>query len=124
MTDTFTALPTKNEVWGFYGTIEQARLAVPTSAIWIQASIELHETTCADADAVRAFLDSRHGRHFADDVVGFAQTQPVEQAIDSAITRWMGWLISARTERETGIPRGLPYLTGYIQHAAIEAEVI
>jgi hypothetical protein len=35
----------------------------------------------------------------------------------------MGWRISARTAHETGIPRGLPYLTGYVLHAEIEAEI-
>jgi hypothetical protein len=27
-----------------------------------------------------------------------------------------------RTERETGIPRGLPYLTGFVAHCEIQAE--
>ena len=34
----------------------------------------------------------------------------------------MGWRISARTAHETGIPRGLPYLNGYVLHAEIEAD--
>ena len=34
----------------------------------------------------------------------------------------MGWRISARTAGETGIPRGLPTLTGYVLHAEIEAD--
>ena len=34
----------------------------------------------------------------------------------------MGWRISARTAHETGIPRGLPTLTGYVLHAEIEAD--
>ena len=36
--------------------------------------------------------------------------------------RWMGWTISRTTSRETGIPKGLPYLTGFVTHFAIEAE--
>ena len=32
------------------------------------------------------------------------------------------WRISARTAHETGIPRGLPYLNGYVLHAEIEAD--
>ena len=44
-------------------------------------------------------------------------------AIAVAATRWMGWTIGRRTSRETGIPPGLPYLTGYVIHAAIEANI-
>lgn len=29
----------------------------------------------------------------------------------------------SQTQRDTGIPAGLPYLTGWIQHHAIEAEM-
>lgn len=34
----------------------------------------------------------------------------------------MGWTISRKTARETGIPKGLSYLTGFVTHFAIEAE--
>ena len=34
----------------------------------------------------------------------------------------MGWTIGRRMERDTGIPRGLPYLTGLVTHMEIEAE--
>ena len=34
----------------------------------------------------------------------------------------MDWTISRRTGRETGIPRGLPYLTGFVTHCEIEVE--
>lgn len=40
----------------------------------------------------------------------------------AAVSRWMGWSISRRTECEMGIPRGLPYLTGFVTHCEIEAE--
>ena len=35
----------------------------------------------------------------------------------------MGWTIGKRTEREHGIPRDLPYLTGWVMHCEIEAEI-
>jgi hypothetical protein len=72
---------------------------------------------------VRDFLDSRHGRHFADDVAnGLAKGWMLEAAIDAAVARWMGWSIGRRTARETGIPRGLPYLMGLATHFQILAE--
>lgn len=81
--------------------------------------------TNATAEGVREFLDSRHGRHFADDVHnGIHAGLGLEAATDAAITRWMGWTISRNTARETGIPKGLPYLTGFVTHLAIEAEQV
>jgi len=69
------------------------------------------------------FLDSRMGRHFADDVVNNMTGCNIdsETAISSAIRRWQDWRISKRTERDEGIPAGLPYLTGWVQHYAITA---
>ena len=43
-------------------------------------------------------------------------------AIDAAVGRWMGWRIGRRTSRETGIPEGLPHLTGLVADCAIAAE--
>jgi hypothetical protein len=34
----------------------------------------------------------------------------------------MGWAIGKITEDEYGIPRDLPYLTGWVMHCAIMAE--
>jgi hypothetical protein len=34
----------------------------------------------------------------------------------------MGWRIGRRTSRETGIPQGLPYLTGFVTDCEILAE--
>jgi hypothetical protein len=44
---------------------------------------------------VRVFLDSRLGRHFADEVAnGLWKGEALESAIEGAITRWMGWRIA------------------------------
>jgi len=41
-------------------------------------------------------------------------------AIESAVQRWMSWKINARIEEELGIPKGLPYLTGFVgMHEAL-----
>jgi hypothetical protein len=67
------------------------------------------------AEGVRDFLDSRHGRHFADDFHnGVHDGLGLEPAINAAIKRWMGWTTSRATSRETGIPEGVPYLTGFV----------
>jgi hypothetical protein len=81
--------------------------------------------TDASPEGVRDFLDSRHGRHFADDVMSaLTDLGPyrLEEAIEVAVTRWQAWRISRQTSRDEGIPRGLPYLTGWVAHFGILAE--
>jgi hypothetical protein len=116
-----TSFPeTQNRQWGFFGTISHH--ADPERA-WDIALAFIAGITGCSPDATRTFLDSRHGRHFADEVSNhMAAGQGLANAINAAATTWMGWRISARTAHETGIPRGLPYLTGYVLHAEIEAD--
>ncbi len=111
-------LPTENEAWGFWGTMgEHATTA------WPIAFTAIRHATDADDDAVRAFLDSRHGRHFADEVGSHLHAgAALADAIAKATATWMGWRIGRRTSRETGIPAGLPYLMGFVLNAAIAAE--
>jgi hypothetical protein len=109
-----TILPTENTGWGTMG--EHAALA------WPIAFVAIHDVTEADPDAVRAFLDSRHGRHFADEVASRMQDCTLERAVEITTRSWMAWTISRRTSRETGIPVGLPYLTGFVIQEGIAAE--
>lgn len=109
----------QNPAWGFYGTI--AHHGDPNVAWPLAMSAIAEATGCAD-DEVRAFLDSRHGRLFADDVAnGLSKGLEISDAIADATARWMGWRIGAQTSRETGIPRGLPYLTGLVINEGIAA---
>ena len=109
---------TKNESWGFWGTMEQH-----AADAWPLAMTRIAEATGADLEAVRAFLDSRHGRHFADSVQDqLYGGKTLDAALDAAIDQWMGWTISRPTSCETGIPRGLPYLTGFVINEGLMAE--
>lgn len=115
---TNATLPTKNSEWGFWGTMREH-----AEAAWPLAMTAIAEATRCPDTAVRDFLDSRYGRHFADDVAnGLFHGLELTNAIDAAVTRWMGWTINRATSRETGIPRGLPYLTGFVTHHEILAE--
>lgn len=117
-----TSLATTNTAWGFWGTI--ARDADPAAA-WPLALAEVAGATCLPATAVRDFLDSRHGRHLADEVTNqLAAGRDLEAAIETAVATWMGWRIGRRMARETGIPEGLPYLTGLVgqMHALAELD--
>lgn len=125
---THPILPSRNEDYGFF----RALTVCPqrdrrSSEVWTLASRFVAEAMHADSEdemiGIRDFLDSRMGRHFADDVVGNMTGCAIglEAAIGSAIRRWQDWRTSRKTEREDGIPAGLPYLTGWVQHFAIMA---
>jgi hypothetical protein len=113
-------LPSNNEAWGFFGTIRHH--ADPAEA-WPLAMRAIAEATGCSEIGVRDFLDCRHGRHFADDVAnGLFEGRSLPGAIEAAVNRWMNWTIDRRTSRETGIPRGLPYLVGFATDCEIMAE--
>ncbi len=114
-----TLIPsTQNEDWGFFGTLnENAQVA------WPIAMTAISDATGQPFESVRLFLDSRYGRHFADDVLNeMLRGQTIQQAIDASTTRWMGWTIGLPTSKQYGIPRGLPYLTGFVIHCEVTDE--
>lgn len=126
---TRTTLPSQNEAWGFYGTIthlEDPRASDHVQA-WRLAFDAIRSATRVGDEGIRLFLDSRGGRHFADDVaneLSASQSTTLKEAILAATERWMGWTISRRTSFESGIPAGMPYLTGFVANAEVEADLI
>ena len=115
MSNTNNIPSTQNQEWGFWGTMnEHAQAARPLA---MQA---ISDATYQPLDSVRTFLDSRHGRHFADSVQSGVQSgDTLAQAIAATTEQWMGWKIGSQTRREYGIPRGLPYLTGFVIHCEV-----
>ena len=104
--------------WGFWGTMKE-----DAPSAWEIALPAIATITGCEFEAVRAFLDSRHGRHFADEVRNqLLKDKALADAIDAAITEWMGWTIGRQTSKQYGIPRGLPYLTGFVTHCGIIEE--
>ena len=109
---------TQNEAWGFWGTMNEH-----AQAAWPIAMTVISNATHQPLESVRAFLDSRHGRHFADDVHnGLYAGATLNDAIDQATQRWMGWTIGRQTSKDYGIPRGMPYLVGFVIHCEIVEE--
>lgn len=119
MTNATQTLATQNQDWGFWGATQEH-----APAAWPIASTAIATATGCEPEQVRAFLDSRHGRHFADDVQnGLFVGCNLKDAIDKATAKWMGWTIGRITAKETGIPRGMAYLTGFVVQAAIDDEL-
>ena len=113
-----TTPSTKNEAWGFWGT-----MGGHASVAWPIAMQQIADITGEPLESVRAFLDSKQGRHFADSVQdGLASGLAMDAAVAKAIAKWMDWKIGRITSRETGIPKGIPYLTGYVIRAQIVEE--
>src|SRR5574340_1607406 len=118
MTTTTQIPATQNEAWGFWGTMNN-----DAKTAWPIAMTAISDATYQPLESVRLFLDSRHGRHFADDVLNeMLRGQTIQQAIDDAVARWMGWTIGRQTSKQYGIPKGLPYLTGFVIHFEVTDE--
>ena len=106
---------TRNDAWGFWGTMRGH-----AATAWPLAIAAIAEATDESLDAARAFHDSREGRHFADDVNnGLHAGQTLDAAVESPTSRGMRWTISRDTSRKYGIPRGLPFLQGMVIHSGI-----
>jgi len=119
MTTTSQIPATQNEAWGFWGTMNDH-----AQAAWPIAMTAISDATHQPLESVRIFLDSRHGRHFADAVLSeMYWGKAIAEAINAATQQWMGWTIGRQTSKEYGIPKGLPYLTGFVIHCEICEEL-
>jgi hypothetical protein len=119
--NTSTQIPaSQNDAWGYWGAMNEH-----AEAAWPLAMSAISDATCQSLDSVRIFLDSRHGRHFADDVHnGLYRGDTLQDAIHAATQRWMSWTIGRTTAKEYGIPKGLPYLLGFVIHCEIMEEAL
>ena len=104
--------PTENQDWGFWGTMREH-----AADAWPIAFTAIHNATSTDPASVRAFLDSRDGRHLTDGVNGqMHYGASLADAIAKTTAEWIGWRITQRTSRATGIPASLPYLITGVMH--------
>ncbi len=108
----------ENESWGFWGT-----MGGYASIAWPIAMTHIAKTTNQPLESVRAFLDSRHGRHFADTVQDAILRSPdMRQAVALATEKWMSWPVGRTIQSDYGIPKGLPYLTGFVIQSAMDQD--
>ena len=105
--ETSAVLASKDQDRGFFGRIRHH--AEPHPA-WTLAMEAIGNATACSDEAARDFLDSRYGRHLADEVANaLVGRLELSAAIDSAVARWMRRRIDSRIQHELGILEGLPY---------------
>jgi hypothetical protein len=118
MTTTNPIPTSRNLEWGFFGSLKEHAVAA-----WPIAMTAISDATNQPYESVRAFLDSRHGRHFSDDVQSRVfMGRSLNEAIEDAVALWMTWTISLQTSRQYGIPRGMPHLIGFVIYCEIVEE--
>ena len=99
--ETSAALASKNQDRSFFGRIRHH--AEPHPA-WTLAMEAIGNATACSDEAARDFLDSRYGRHLADEVANaLVGRLELSAAIDSAVARWMRRRIDSRIQHELGI---------------------
>lgn len=104
----------RNPLGGFWAAMKQ-----DAAMAWPRALSAIAEAAATDFDTARRFLDSRWGRHFADDVLcQMRRGVSMPRAISGAIECWMTWEINPYTAQVYELPRGLPYLLGFLQIGA------
>lgn len=103
-------LQSLNQWYGFWGTMGNK-----AEAAWALALPRIVAATGCEEDEVRNFLDSRHGRHFADTVRGYEERgHALHEAVAEAIAEWRGYRVGKATRRAYGMLDGADYLTGIV----------
>jgi len=88
-------LETQNREWGFWGTTSNNYSKKQTQQRWNDAFETLLELSGAEAEEVRLLLDSRYGRHFADQCVDEKDVKQITKEC------YFGWLDKILFEDET-----------------------
>ncbi|MDO3515291.1 hypothetical protein LG939_24975 (plasmid) [Ralstonia pseudosolanacearum] len=119
MTTTDQIPATRNEGWGFYGTMKGR-----ADEAWPLAMTTVSKATGSSFEAVRLFLDSAFGRHFADDICNALHGgQTLIDAIDATAAAWMQRKTNGGLSKIYGIPRDLPHLTAFVAASEIADEL-
>jgi len=106
---TGTILKTENEDWGFWGTMCTA--GYDSRIAWPIAFEQVMRATDGSPEAVRDWLDSSSGRHFADEVTNhLVAGLTMAEAIERAVGVWMTWKVGRRAPQELAPARGMPLL--------------
>ncbi|ULJ69300.1 hypothetical protein MIS45_11270 [Wielerella bovis] len=109
---------TQNETYGFYGTC--AIVGLNAQSLWDIAIQQIHQATQEHLEDIAIFLDSRHGRHFADDVVCLIRNdKTAHTAIYETVQKWQTWQLGSAV-KGMGLPTNTPYLNGLIMMLSVD----
>lgn len=109
---------TQNEIYGFYGTCSIADLNAPE--LWRMAIKQIHQITEEHPEDIATFLDSRHSRYFADDVVCYIKSgKTTHTAISETVQKWQTWQLG-NAVKGMGLPTNTPYLNGLIMMLSVD----
>lgn len=109
---------TQNEGWGFYGT-----MGGHAESAWPQAMTIIANELGESLEAVRWFLDSRYGRHFADAVRNeMHDGLALGDAIQAATKKWSEQRIRRSTCRHYRIPYKHTTLASYVAEYHVSGE--
>lgn len=85
----------RSDAYGFFGVIS-AHVADPAAA-FDEASKMIAHKVGSHPKEVWAFLDSRHGRLFADDVaIEIGRTRDFRASVSAVVERWQEWKMARR----------------------------
>lgn len=120
---TTAPLPTRNEDRGFVGTITMVENPRPTPPrAGRRPSARSPKPPRPSPRRPAPPRQPRRPPLHPGVASGLVRNLWLAEAVDLATARWMGWHISRRTSRETGIPAGLATLAGFVLDAGIHAE--
>lgn len=108
----FTALPTTNKDWGFWGTCEQQ--GYKTQLAWTTTSKLLAKHFDLTAEQTRTVLDARFGRHLVDDFSFIEGGPKTAAAIEAHLLKRIadaGWRASFETSITAETDKVFPRVT-------------
>lgn len=111
-----TTVKTRNEYYGFYGTIHLALASADES--WSMAIEKIAELTGHEHEDIGAWLDTKGGRHIADNVIDRLNNTDLNSAIDEAVNKWNGFRLTGE-HRRNGAPACATYLQAEIAMIAM-----
>lgn len=113
---------TTNEHYGFYGTFSLYNNGTAATA-WDSAVKKLEAATGHEQENIGAWLDTRTGRHFADQVISNVKMgSELNAAIDKTIEKWNKFHQNPH-HRNNGAPACATYLQADIALIAMEFDV-
>lgn len=107
----------RSDAYGFFGVIS-AHVADPVAAFDEAAKMIADEVECSREEA-SAFLDSRPGRLFAEDVAIELGTREYQDAVGTIIERWQEWKMA----RQGRTAKGGPYLASVVMSESLAFRV-